>query len=291
MAPEELARALVGRVALPWVDPGSPDRALLLAAYRPANHTPDRPVVIVQHGMGRNGEEYRDAWIPTADRHGVLIVAPTFPLSDWPNSRVYNDGHVRAADGTVRPRDTWSNGIPGRVLAALQAAGVTTRSRAYLWGHSAGGQFVHRLVSLQGGAAFEAVGAANAGWYSLPTLDRPYPEGLGGVGLDEAAVERLLAYPMTIFAGDQDIETKATNLPKGAAALAQGPHRFARAHHYLAFAQAEAARRGVPCRWTLKVVPGVGHEGMVMSDVAGRWWFDGEEPAPRAAGRKVSVEL
>ena len=81
MTPNELAQALPigGSASIPYTDPFNPERKLVLECHRPANHTPDRPVVIVQHGMNRNGGEYRDAWVPTADRHGLLIVAITFP--------------------------------------------------------------------------------------------------------------------------------------------------------------------------------------------------------------------
>ena len=248
--------AMRERASIPVADADGGGRAVVLECYRPASHAPDRPVVVVQHGMNRNGDEYRDAWVPAADRHGLLIVAPTFPDAAWPGSRLYNDGHVLSEDGAVRPRATWSNAIPGRVLALLRQAGVTARDRAFLWGHSAGGQFVHRLLGLQDHGAFEAAGAANAGWYTLPTLDLPYPRGLGGIGLDGAAVVRWLGFPLVIFAGDRDTETEADNLPRHEAALAQGPHRFARAHAFLRAGQAEAARHGVPCRWRLVVVPG-----------------------------------
>lgn len=275
MTPSDLARAVpaTGASTVPFLDPFNPDRPLVLEFYRSRNHAPDRPVVIVQHGMSRNGREYCDAWAPAADAHGLLVVAITFPLEGWPNARVYNDGHVREEDGRVRPREGWSQAIPGRVFALLQEAGLTTRTKATLWGHSAGGQFVHRLMATQPHDLFEAVGAANPGWYSLPTLERPYPEGLGGIGLTQADVVRLLGYPMVIFAGDRDIETTADNLPKHAAALAQGPHRFARAHHYLERGRAEAARLGTVCQWQLVVVPGIGHEGLRMSAFAADHWF------------------
>ena len=282
-------RAMRGRVAVPYIDPGSPDRPVTLECYRPEGHQPGNPVVIVQHGMGRNGDEYRDAWIPAADRHGLLIVTPTFGDAAWPGARTYNDGHVREEDGRPRARTGWSNGIPGRVFGLLREAGVTTRTGAYLWGHSAGGQFVHRLLGVQGHGWLEAAGAGNAGWYTAPTLDRPYPEGLGGLDLDDAAVERLLAFPLVIFAGDRDTETEAGNLPRHAVALAQGPHRFARAHWYLEAGRAEAARRQVAFGWRLVVVPGVGHEGMVMAGVAAAYWFEGR--MPEATERVVSVEL
>ena len=84
---------------------------------------------------------------------------------------------------------------------------------------------------------------------------------------------RLLAYPLVLFAGDRDSDGNAENLPKHEAAMAQGPHRFARAHFFLARGQEEAAKLGVACNWRLVVVPGVAHEGMRMSAFAARYWF------------------
>ena len=275
MTPEDLRSGLPigGRASIPYIDPYSPDRPLVLECHRPASHMPDRPVVFVQHGMARNGAEYCDAWIPASERHGLLIVAITFG-EPWRGSGPYNNGHVQTDDGIVRPREAWSFAIPGRVFGLLRTAGVTRRDRAFLWGHSAGSQFVHRLLATQSHDIFEAVGAANSGWYTLPTLDRAYPEGLGGIGLTCHDVVALLAYPLVIFAGDRDIETDADNLPKHAAAMEQGPHRFARAHYYLEHGYAEAAALGVPCNWRLVIVPGVGHAGMRMSAHGATYWFD-----------------
>ena len=246
----------------------------MLECFRPPAHAPEKPVVIVQHGMSRNGGEYCNAWVPAAERHGFLVVAITFPKEFWPDAITYNNGHVLAADGALRPRDCWSQAIPGRLFALLREAGVTMRDKTCLWGHSAGGQFVHRLLATQPHGIFEAVGAANSGWYTLPTLDLPYPDGLGGIGLTQDDLVRFLGYPMVIFSGDQDIDGTAENFPRHEAAMAQGPNRFARAEFYLARGQAEAAKLGVPCRWSRVVVPGVGHDGMRMSAFAARHWFD-----------------
>src|SRR5258708_38670888 len=120
----------VSYVSNPYVDPFNPDRKLVLEFHRPVTHTPEMPVVIVQHGMNRNGNEYRDAWVPAADRHGLLIVAITFPTAYWPGSGPYNNGLVLADDGSVRPREAWSFAIPGQVFALLRAAGLTTRGTA-----------------------------------------------------------------------------------------------------------------------------------------------------------------
>jgi pimeloyl-ACP methyl ester carboxylesterase len=275
MTPVELATALTarGRVSIPYRDPFSPERALSLECYRAENHTQETPVVIAQHGQSRNGREYCDAWIPVADEAGLLVVAITFPKESWPDALTYNNGHVRDADGAVRSRERWSQAIPGRVFGLLREAGVTARDSVHLWGHSAGGQFVHRLLATQPHGIFAAVGAANSGWYTLPTLDIPYPDGLGGIGLTSDHIAKLLAYPLVLFGGDRDIDSAAENLPNHATARAQGPHRFARAHFFLARGQEAAAELGIACNWRLVVVPGVGHEGMRMSAFAAHHWF------------------
>lgn len=276
MNPADLAAALAqpGRATIPYTDPFSPDRPLVLECFRPPHHDPDKPVVIVQHGASRNGAEYCEAWVPAAERHGFLVVAITFPKESWPDAVTYNNGHVLAEDGTVRPREAWSQAIPGHVFALLREAGVTRRDKAYLWGHSAGGQFVHRLLATQSHGIFAAVGAANSGWYTLPTLDVPYPDGLGDIGLGHDDIVRLLGYPLVIFSGDRDIDGTTENFPKHDSAMAQGPNRFERAKFFLARGQAEAARLGVPCHWTRVVVPGVAHEGLKMSAFAAQYWFD-----------------
>ena len=292
MSPAELAAALgpTGRAAIPFVDAaGHPDRPLTLHTYRPAAATPDSPVVVVQHGMGRNGDEYRDFWIPAADRHGLLVVAPTFSHEYYPAQESYNNGLILGADGAspAAPRERWGYATVLRIIRLLQASGATRRAKVHLFGHSAGAQFLHRLLSTQPHDRIEAVAVGNAGWYSRPTLEEPFPAGLGGIGLGDSDIVRLLAFPLLVMAGDRDTETAAANLPSGDAAKRQGPHRFARAHTYVEAGRAEARRRGVPCQWTLQIVPGVGHDGRAMSAVAASLWFEGRLPSTDAIARLV----
>jgi pimeloyl-ACP methyl ester carboxylesterase len=268
----------IGRSALPFLDARHPQRPLVVNCYRPARHGPGDEVVFVQHGMLRNGDDYRDFWIEAAERYNLLIVAPTFGNDHFPKAEGYNNGLVIGEDGGVAHAADWLYAVPARVLAALRAAGVTRRDKVRLFGHSAGGQFVHRLLATQADAPFAVAFAANSGWYTLPTLERAFPEGLGGLALGEAELARWLAWPMVIFAGDQDIVTDDPNLPAQPEALAQGPMRYARAQFMLDFGKAEAARRGLPCNWSLVTVPGIGHDGAAMSRAAAAYWFEGRIP-------------
>lgn len=269
-----------GPDTLLYTDPAHPHTPLTVYTYRPAAYQPHDRVVVVHHGMMRNGDEYRDSWIEAAEAHRLLIVAPTFGADAFPEPENYNNGKVLAADGSVTPREQWLYAIPSRVLQTLRKHGVTQRKSAYLFGHSAGGQFAHRLVATQGADAWERVSVGNPGWYTLPTLDRPFPEGLGGLGLSEADVHRWLAVPMCILAGDRDTDPSDPSLPREPAAQAQGPTRFARAHYFFEFAQTQATKLGVPCHWSLVPVHQVGHDGFAMGRAAAGRWFAGEIKRP-----------
>jgi poly(3-hydroxybutyrate) depolymerase len=278
---EALARAFAspGRISVPFTDAlHDPDRPLWLHAYRPRDYNPDRPVVFSLHGMARNGEEYRDHWVEAAERHNLLILAPGFPEETHPGTAAYDHGGVIDRAGEVTRSRSWAYHVPARMLALVQRAGVTRRRQAFLFGHSAGGDFAQRMMLLTDRSPFCAIVAANANWYTLPSLLRPFPEGLGGLGLADADLEARLAWPLTILAGDADLDTTGRSVPTLPAALAQGPNRFARAKHVLAFARAEAVRRGVPCHWQLEVAPGIAHDGHAMAQVCAALWFEGAMP-------------
>src|SRR3954471_19665880 len=72
----------------------------------------------------------------------------------------------------------------------------------------------YRLLPTQPPGIFAAVGAANSGGCTLPTLDLRYPDGLGSIGLTRDDVVRLLGYTLVIFSGDQDTDGTADNFPK-----------------------------------------------------------------------------
>ena len=268
-----------GRFALDWqAGNGSLYLPITLHCYRPQGVAADAPVVLVQHGVLRNGDDYRDFWIPAADRYGLQIIAPTFGNEHWPGVESYNNGSVWTEDGDLRDSAYWSYQAVKTLAQRLRELGVVRSQPLYLFGHSAGGQFVHRFVSTLGAQGFAGVVAGNPGWYTLPDATLSFPEGLANIGLPADALARLLATPLIILAGDQDTDTSDPNLPAEPAALRQGPHRFARAHHYFEAGQKAAAQLGVPLAWQLHDVAGIGHDGEAMSHVCAHWWFEGRMP-------------
>jgi len=264
-------RALVadaGPNDVAYEDPHLPGRPLTLRSARPKHCTPKTPVLFVHHGVLRNGGDYRNFWLPLVDSADVLAIVPEFSTEYFPGSHWYNFGNRTHESGEAKPRDEWTYGIDGRVFAVLRAQGVTERTSYGVWGHSAGGQFVHRAMSLGFRDQVAAAVTANAGTYAMPDLSVAFPYGLGETNTDESALRALLAFRLTVMAGTLDIDNQSDHLPKDAAAMRQGDTRYARAHNYIATARAEAGRFGIHCAWTIVDVAGVDHDGNRMSAAA-----------------------
>lgn len=48
--------------------------------------------MMVISGAGRNGWNYRDAWIKASRKHGILILSPHYPEEYYPEFWSYNLG-------------------------------------------------------------------------------------------------------------------------------------------------------------------------------------------------------
>jgi hypothetical protein len=260
--------ALPGPNSLPYFDPAFPTQRLVLHAARPVHWQPEQPVVLVHHGVGRNGRDYRDYWLAHVDAGAFLAIAIEFPEDSFPEYLWYNFGNLHSKDGQPNPREEWTFGIGPRLFDALQQQGITTAPHYGLFGHSAGGQYVHRMLSFGYRDHVGIAISANAGTYAMPDLTVDWPWGLGATEVTETDLPELLQLPLTIMAGTEDTKTTGRFFPKGPKSLRQGPHRHARAHVYHDMGQAAAVRLGVPFRWRLLDVPGVGHDGRRMSDAA-----------------------
>lgn len=140
--------ARAGSRDVPYLDPHFPDRPLTLRIARPEKCDANTPVLFVHHGVRRNGDDYRDFWLPLVDTANVLVIAPEFSDQHFPTLRWYNFGNLRDEEEKRRPREQWTYAIVDRLFEALRTQGITRRAGYGLFGHSAGGQFVHRALSL-----------------------------------------------------------------------------------------------------------------------------------------------
>lgn len=248
-------------------------KRLRVHAYRPGDCGPQTPVLIILHGGTRAPRDYMITWAGLAEHFGFLFLVPEFSEADWPGGRSYNLGNMRDAAGQQVPRAAWSFAVIDQVFDAGRALFSNDTERYVLYGHSAGAQFVHRLVLFTGAPRACRTVAAAAGWYALPDEAIAFPYGLGGTGLGPTDLQRALACDLTVLVGDADTETEAHDLLRTEEVCAQGPHRLARARHFIARAQEAAAARGLPCNWRLEEIARVGHRDASLAHAAARLLF------------------
>lgn len=236
--------------------------------YRPDNFKSDGPVAMVIHGNSRNADRYRDYWIEAADQYGALIVAPEFTREYYPGARHFNLGNMRARGGDKIPRTEWTFPVLDRVFATLRDKFGVRQTTYVLFGHSAGAQFVHRMILFASSNKISRAVAANAGWYTMPDKSEAFPYGLGGTGPGTVDLPRAFSRKLVVLLGTADNDPRHRLLRRTDRAMRQGPHRFARGHYFFNAAKAAAARLGTVFSWELKDVDGIGHSGRRMVPAA-----------------------
>ena len=254
-------------------------RPITVWSYRPADAGPDADVLFVMHGVNRDASRYLDEWIGVAERHGAVLLCPEFTVADWPEDINYNLGNVfgtideneRAAD--PQPEARWSFSLLDPIFDSVVAR-LALRTRGYLlYGHSAGAQFVHRLLFFKPDAKVKRAVSANAGWYMLPDATVPFPYGLQGTSVGEAAVKKALGMPLTILLGEEDVDPSHKWLRTTPAAMRQGANRFERGRYYFAAAGKVARALGTAFGWRLVTAPGVAHHDKQMVPYAEKALF------------------
>lgn len=269
----------VGRSAFEFVWSG---KTIPVWTYRPASATAaDTPLVFVCHGTNRNASFYRDSWISQADMRGCIIVAPEFTDAAFPGPNGYNLGGMLGPDGLARPPAEWAFHVIEVIFDEVRAGlGPDARPTYRLYGHSAGSQFVHRMLLFAPEARVEKAVAVNAGWYTVPELPTAFPFGLGGSQYSLPLLRERLAQEHVILLGTADNDPASTDLSHSAGAEAQGPHRLARGQYFHAHATAAAPGLGTTFNWQLSYAPGVGHDTSRMTPYASALLFSAEPYFP-----------
>lgn len=234
---------------------------------QPERVGPETRILFALHGMGRNARGMRDAWADFADEQGVIVVAPEFPVADFPKAADYNLGNTRDANGKSLPSSAWTFQYIEGLFREMQARSGSRVPTYRLFGHSAGAQFVHRmLLQLPEAHIAEAV-SANAGFYVMPDAS-PAPYGMAASGVSDKEACAAYSRPLRLLLGGADDDPRHPQLNNSASARAQGPHRLARGQAFHKATQAHAKALGCPYRWSLEVVEGVGHESARMARAA-----------------------
>ena len=211
-----------------------------------------RPIVLVLHGMGGNGEQMANMLLPYAQEQGWIVVAPTIPYGDWRDPAQVTTEDLRLSGQLVSIVDGLG-----------QDTGEAATGRILVFGFSRGAQAALRLALLNPDRV-QAVVGISAGTYTLPvdrvstpsgqTLDAPMPYGVSdlprrtGHGLDLSGLAHI-RFLIEVGAADNN--------------EADVPHQW---DPYIGKTRVERATRftrtlsqqGIDAQ--MAVMPGAGHE-------------------------------
>jgi pimeloyl-ACP methyl ester carboxylesterase len=103
---------------------------------------------------------------------------PEFAAADYPRA-AYQLGNLADGAGKLFPEGKWTFSAIEHLFDFVKKATGNTSERYHIYGHSAGGQFVHRMVLFLPEARYATAVTANAGWYTMPTFSgKKFPYGL-----------------------------------------------------------------------------------------------------------------
>ena len=277
---------------------GKKEKSIKVYYHQPRNYTKNSKILIVLPGAGRNGDSYRDAWIEASEKYSVLVLSPMYSETDYPFEAYHLGGLIK--DSNIREtiefvedtniakldeqafrfkenqnKATWIFNDFDRLFNLVKDQIETTQSQYDLFGHSAGGQILHRFAIFHLTTKANRIIAANAGFYTLPDLDTALPFGIKNTSIDTADLQLSFTKNLTVLLGKLDNATEqGGTLLRSVSADKQGMHRLARGQFFHDFSKNVATEIGANYNWTIKVVPNVGHDHENMGKAAAQLLYD-----------------
>ncbi|AHG21540.1 hypothetical protein Z042_19455 [Chania multitudinisentens RB-25] len=248
-------------------------------SYQPTGADANSPVVFVLTGLNRNAAEYRNSWIENAEKNKLIVIAPLFSEADYPGNDGYNLGNIENPQThQLNPKGQWAFTVIDELFTEMQKQGITQQKNYYLFGNSAGCQFVHRMLTFVPEAKVKAAICAAAGWWTMPDVENRWPYGLdqAPVSVSQKQLADYFAKPVLITVGAKDNDPYHPLLRRSYEAMAQGDSRLTRAESYFLTAQQKAKRYKVEFNWRFSILPDVGHDGAKMSAYGAEQfaWFE-----------------
>jgi hypothetical protein len=250
--------------------PVFPAKPIPVHIFLPGGFSTNSPIVVAMHGVDRNAYNYGLSWTDFATANNWVVLAPEFNAADWP-SDAYALGNMFTGNdgaGALNSKEKWSFTIVSDIERTM-CRGLGMKDSSYtLWGHSAGGQFVHRMILFAYDSLIRRAIPANSGWYTAPDSTIAYPWGTKHPLLS-ISFKNLIEFAsreMVIMRGTADT-IRDSNLNTDPLSDAQGRNRYQRAGYF--FQKGKDTSPNL--KWKMIDVVGSGHEYQKMAVAAGQY--------------------
>ncbi len=231
-----------------------------IITYIPTEATKDTPILIVIPGASRDAQRFHASWLDLAKRKHFSVLTIGAGKKYFPDEYSYNAGGVISPDDEPIKEKLWLFSAIKPIFLDFKSRYGFRAEKFYLFGHSAGGGFVHRyLLFMPSAPVFKAV-AANPAFVTLPDKKIDYPFGIGSTPINEQNLIKWFDSSMAIVLGQDDIGPRTKPLSNGIQARLQGPNCLSRGKLLYKEAKSVAADMGSGFSWELLIIPGVGHD-------------------------------
>ena len=231
--------------------------AMRVFYYKPSGFTPDSPIFLILHGYGREADKTLYAAAVSAETFNFLLIVPEYSFKLFPTWEEYNYGNTRK-----KPKELWTYYVNDRIFHFVKEITKSRRDKYYLFGHSAGSQFVHRQLMVGASDYIEKAFAANAGEYAMPTFgEDSFPWSMTSLDLSKEDLKRFFSVDLYVLIGEEDV-SQDKYLAKGDVFSKQGKNRFERGKNFFKTGMNESQKLGFEFNWKLVTIPHVGHSGL-----------------------------
>ena len=266
--------------------------------HRPENFTAQSPILLVLPGAGRNGDSYRDAWVKASEFYNILVLSPEYAEKDYP----FKDYHLGGIISSWNIQDqisfdehsnkaylkedslnisyhtdstSWIFNDFDRIFDLAVQATASQQQKYDVFGHSAGGQILHRFVLFHPHSKANRILASNSGFYTLADEAIDFPFGLAQTHHTTNQLPFSFKKQLTLFIGalDNAQETGGTLL-RSPTVDKQGLHRLERAHFFYKHSKEKATDLQADFNWQIEIIQGVGHDHHKMSQAASNYLYN-----------------
>ncbi len=246
---------------------------------------PYTKVVFALHGKERNAQDYRNEWQNIyADNKNFILLAPKFDQKHFPGAAGYNLGNMFTEDlNTINPQNQWAFTEIENIFDFVKRSTKVKAVNYYLYGHSAGAQFVHRMLIFLPHSRIKKAVAAEADSYTIPSYHTEYPCGLKkktGEQLPPLDLRTTFRIPMTIIVGTVDNTHPSDSFGCGVqeqvsdnSSEQSSNEHFIHGEYFFDHAQNIAKNMNEDFQWTLKKVVTQSHEDPMFVSCAALEFF------------------
>ncbi|WP_034059637.1 hypothetical protein [Lacinutrix jangbogonensis] len=266
--------------------------------HKPKKFNHSTKVLVVIPGSGRNGDSYRDSWIKASEKHNVLILSPSYPEKNYNyggyhlgnmitvldiskgfsykknTNQVWMDEDVAEFNLNTDP-SVWIYSDFDRLFSIAKKSLKLKAKKYDMFGHSAGGQILHRFTIFYPESKANRILASNAGSYTPTEYQTNFPFGIKNTMTKKKNLKKSFRKNLTIFLGELDnADENGGKMLRSETVDLQGTHRLARGTYFYNKGLKTARSMNTKYNWELKIIPGVGHNQRKMAEAAAVYLYE-----------------